>query len=181
VKGARLALVLVCAAACGRSSSSEGLASSAGAGASQSAGIAPSAPSAPAASSAAASGHRSWHGSYSSAVGALNLPPERAKGRPADADPSAGVGAGTLALTDDGGRVTGTIDGVLGPAVVDGVIAGDQLSATVVRKDPTDRGFAGMLAGKVSGDHGDGTMTLSSGQASSIRTATFTLSSDPSH
>jgi hypothetical protein len=180
VTGARLVLVLALAAACGRPSSGEAPTSSAAAGASQSAGVASITPSAPSASSAPASDHRSWHGSYSSAVGALNVPPERAKGRPTDTDPSAGVGAGTVSLTDDGGRVTGTLDGVLGPALVDGVLAGDQLSAAVVRKDPADRGFAGTLTGKVSGDHGDGTMTLSSGQGGSIRTATFTLSADPS-
>jgi hypothetical protein len=47
----------------------------------------------------------------------------------------------------------------------------------VVREDPNDRGFAGTLLGTMSGGRADGTMNVSLGEASAIRTATFALTS----
>jgi hypothetical protein len=89
---------------------------------------------------------------------------------------------GTLTVTVDGasGRATGEVGGPLGPANVEGLVADGKLTAAVRRKDPTDRGFTGTLAGAITGDKVDGTMSMSLGQASSLRSATFSLAPEAS-
>jgi hypothetical protein len=166
-----LALVLICG--CSRSSTGDAPATSASPGAS--AGPAASASGVPASSAsggATAGAPRAWHGTYKSIAAASAVQPRT---HPVDPDPSAGVGAGSIALTASGDRVTGSLDGVLGPAVIDGTLTGDRLSAAVLRKDASDRGFAGTLVATLSEAGMDGTMTLSSGQAASIRTGNFSL------
>jgi hypothetical protein len=58
---------------------------------------------------------------------------------------------------------------------VDGVVTEGTLAATLRRKDPSDQGFTGTLLGSVASDHVEGTMNVSLGLASALRTATFTL------
>jgi len=152
--------------------------------------LAPASASAPAASSAApsaaasasarppaATASRSWRGTYKSAAATMNVPPDWKKVHWSDPQNTEGIGDGALTLAVDGatGHVTGTLDGPLGPATLDGVVSDGQLSATVRRKDPNDKGFTGTALGTVGGDHVEGTMNVSLGLASAVRTATFTL------
>jgi hypothetical protein len=142
--------------------------------------------SAPASSPAAASASsapatpasmRSWHGTYKSVASTLTAPVDGKKVHWSDAPTTEGIGDGKLALTVDGasGHATGTIDGPLGPATLDGVVTDGKLAATIRRKDPTDRGFTGTLLGSVASDRLEGTMSVTMGLASALRTATFTL------
>jgi hypothetical protein len=98
-----------------------------------------------------------------------------------DTKATAGIGEGTATLVVDAstGRVTGDLDGPLGPASIEGAASDGTVSATVRRKDPLDRGFAGTLVGSMANDRLEGTMSLSLGQASAVRTATFALSREP--
>jgi hypothetical protein len=98
-----------------------------------------------------------------------------------DTKATAGIGDGTMSLVVEAstGRVTGELEGPLGPAILEGAAADGALSATVRRRDPSDRGFAGTLVGSMANDRIEGTMSLSLGQASAVRGATFSLSREP--
>lgn len=140
-----------------------------------SASAAPSA-SASAAPSAASAG---WAGAYKSAAGAVSLPAGKDfkdvtwKGD----DAGVGIGEGTISITVDGatGRVTGTAEGALGAVVLDGMLVDGAFTASIARKDPSDRGLIGTAIGKATGDKIDGTMSLSSPDAVIVRKATFSL------
>jgi hypothetical protein len=144
---------------------------------------APGAVSAPAAAAASAAQSKplAWSGTYKSAAGTLYIPPEWKGVRWSGAETQAGIGEGTIALEIDPstGRVVGTLEGPLGPAVIDGVATGEKLTATIARKNPSDRGFAGSLMGDIGKDAVTGSMNLSSAEASTVRTATFSLA--PGH
>jgi hypothetical protein len=118
-----------------------------------------------------------WHGSYESTPGSLFIAPEL-KGVKWVVPPSdAGLGAGAITITVDPktGRVTGSVEGPLGPATVDGFADGATLSGTVSRKDPTDRGFTGTLDA-TEGDGGvSGTLHVALAEVSAVRTASFHL------
>ena len=120
---------------------------------------------------------RSWRGTYRSAASTLTVPPDWKKTHWSDTQSTAGIGDGALALTVDGatGHISGTVDGPLGPATVDGVVTDGNLAATLSRQDPTDQGFTGTVLGSIASDHLEGTMNVSLGLASALRTATFTL------
>jgi hypothetical protein len=122
--------------------------------------------------------HSNWTGTYKSAAGTLYIPPEWKNVRWSGVESQAGVGEGTMTLEIDAatGRVLGVVDGPLGPAMVDGVVLDGKLSASIVRKVPSDRGFSGTLLGSVDRDVAAGSMSLSSAEANAIRSATFTLS-----
>jgi hypothetical protein len=175
----RLALVsgVMLALACSKPSSESG-------GTAASTGVSSASPTVSSAASAASAGAtpttQSWSGSYKAVAAALTAATDGGKVRWSSLDASTGVGEGTLVVVLDSasGRATGTVDGVLGPAVLEGRLAGDQLAAAVRRKDPADRGFTGTLLGAVSGAHATGTMTVSSAEGGILRTATFDLSLD---
>jgi hypothetical protein len=133
--------------------------------------------SAPAGSGAPGMASSSWAGTYRSAASSLTVPPEWKKVHWSDTASTQGVGDGAMTLDVDGatGRVTGTLDGPLGPATLDGTAADGKVSATIVRKDPNDHGFGGTLLATVNGDKLEGTVSASLGMASALRTATFTL------
>jgi hypothetical protein len=118
-----------------------------------------------------------WTGTYKSAIGSLYIPPDWKSVRWSSPDTERGVGDGTLTLEVDPatGGVLGTLEGALGPATVAGVAVDGKLTATIVRKNPSDRGFAGTLVGAIDQERATGTMNLSSGEASAIRAATFSL------
>jgi len=119
----------------------------------------------------------SWQGTYKSAASTLTVPPDWKKTHWSDTQTTAGIGDGALALMIDAatGHVSGTVDGPLGPATVDGMVTDGKLAATLRRKDPTDQGFTGTVLGSIAGEHLEGTMNVSLGLASALRTATFTL------
>jgi len=120
---------------------------------------------------------RGWRGTYKSVASALTAPADGKKTHWSDTQTTAGIGDGALALTVDGatGHVSGTVDGPLGPATIDGVVTDGKLAATLRRKDPTDQGFTGTILGSLAGDRLEGTMNVSIGLANALRTATFTL------
>lgn len=125
---------------------------------------------------AAAPAPKTWRGTYKSTASALDVPPAFAKTW-AHREVAGGTGEGALTLTIDAatGVVTGTVEGPLGPAVVDGDVAASTLTAAIRRKDPADRGFTGTLRGTVAADHIEGTMTLASADGAAQRSATVTL------
>jgi hypothetical protein len=113
-----------------------------------------------------------WRGTYKSVAAA----PEW-KAHVKGPESTAGLGEGTLTLSvDAGGRVSGAIDGPLGPATIDGLAADRALTATIARKDPSDRGFTGTLSGTIEDAKATGTMNVTLGEASVVRTVTFSLS-----
>jgi hypothetical protein len=136
----------------------------------------PSVTGAASASSAPAAAPKTWHGTYKSAAASLDVPSDFGKTW-AHTDRGGGTGDGAITLTIDGasGHATGALEGPLGPALLSGDVVGGTLTAAVRRKDPTDRGFTGMLRATVAADHIDGTMTLASADGSMQRTATATL------
>ncbi len=121
----------------------------------------------------------SWSGNYKSAALPLSLPTgkgyEDVKWQGDDS--GVGLGDGALSIAVDGatGVVAGTADGALGNIVLDGVVVDGQMTASITRKDPADRGLTGTAIGKVVGDKIEGTMNLSLPEANVIRKATFTL------
>jgi hypothetical protein len=135
-------------------------------------------------SPAAAAGTTSWKGSYKSVAATITLPRDVKWKVP---DSTEGIGEGTIALTVEhpGGRVRGTIDGVLGPATVDGQTADGKLTAKVSRQDPSDHGFTGTLSGDVGDGSAHGTMNVAQADVSAVRSATFELSpsraAEPGH
>lgn len=170
------------AAACSKPSESGGAAPSGSASAGAPVvGAAPASAPSPSAQatpppSAGAGAAQSWRGSYKSAAATLTVVPAYKKQPWSDTKSTEGLGDGTMTLAvDPGGRVTGSVEGPLGPATIAGAVADGKVSASIRRKDPADHGFTGTLTGDVAADHVEGTMSVSLGQASVLRTATFTL------
>lgn len=133
----------------------------------------------PAASSAAPAANTpsSFAGKYAAEPATLYIPEEKDwKGtKQAKDDPSKLVGEGTLTFTIDGaGRVEGTIDsGPASPAVIHGAVDGENLSATIRRKDPADEGLYGTAVAKVKGKSIEGVLKLSDARAALLREAKF--------
>jgi hypothetical protein len=145
-----------------------------------------SAPSAAAASSASASEAgapsanaagtaSSFSGKYTTEAVTAIAVPEGTKWKGEEGTEGTGEGTLTLASAADG-RVTGTVEGPLGPALVEGLLEGDSLTATFRRKDPTDGGFYGTILGKVTGDKVEGSIAASRANAGLVRTGKLTLS-----
>jgi hypothetical protein len=86
------------------------------------------------------------------------------------------LGDGTLSLSvDAAGRVAGeSTGGPLGTAILDGILDGAILSATVRRKDPKDEGLTGTLVATITADKLEGSMKLSEFNAAVVREATVT-------
>ena len=89
---------------------------------------------------------QTWKGSYKSAAATPPCLPEFSKTHWSDTQSTAGIGDGTLTITVDGSssRVTGEIwTGRWDPRPSRASRATESFTATVRRKDPTDRGFSG--------------------------------------
>jgi hypothetical protein len=165
-----LGVAVLLVGACGKGSGGEATSTSSSASASASPGPSAAGP-APVASAAGPSG---WKGAYKSVQGTIVLPKDVKWKVPESAE---GVGDGTIALEVDRAtrRVQGKVDGVLGPAKVDGMNVDGKITATVSREDPTDHGFAGTLSAEI-GDAGTrGTMNVALADVSAVRNATFEL------
>lgn len=121
-----------------------------------------------------------WRGTYTSVAATLQIPPEwKGVHWTVPATP-AGLGDGTIDLSLDPGtgRVEGLVDGPLGPARLSGYAtpgSAGEVTATIVRTDPSDRGFTGTLAGTRDATHLDGTLNVALAEAEAIRKATFSL------
>ena len=143
-----------------------------------------STPIAPASASASAGPAKqeaaSYEGKYTATPSTLFIPSENKDYtgvKQAKDDETKMVGEGTVSLTVDGtGRVAGAIDsGPVAPAIVDGVVSDGVLSGTVRRKDATDNGLHGTIAGKVASDGVEATMKLSDANAGILREAKASL------
>jgi hypothetical protein len=148
----------------------------AGSGSTAASGAASAKPAA-AASAPSVATPAAWSGKYAATSGSMYVPDggewSGVKFRGDDA--STGLGEGTLDVTiDPSGRAHGKLEGPLGPARVDGVLAGDELTASLVPAEA--QGFAGTLVGHADGAKIAGTMRLSSRETANVlRTASFTL------
>jgi hypothetical protein len=124
-----------------------------------------------------------WTGTYRSAAGAIHVPDggEWSGFKWRGDDAGDGVGDGTMTLTVDGTtqRVEGTAAGAIGEVLLTGAAQGGQVTASVRRKDPADRGLTGTLVATQTADKVDGTMRLSFGDAHILREASFTLAKAP--
>jgi hypothetical protein len=176
MRRALLACVLSGIGACGRGNAERGAAPDA-MQAAASAAVA-SASAATTTETAASVAPIEWRGTYKSEPGTLYIPPElKVSWKPSET--SAGIGEGTISLSVDhgSGRVRGDLDGPLGPAALTGLAAEGKVTATIVRKDPKDRGFAGTMIGTLGTERGEGTLNVSLPEGGAIRSATFVLSS----
>jgi len=118
-----------------------------------------------------------WRGPYKSAAAGITLPKGVNWKVP---ETTEGVGEGTLALAvEPDGRVTGSIEGALGPAIVDGRLANDEVTAVFRRQDPADHGFTGTLSGAITHGHLRGTLSCALADVGAVRTATFELEPGP--
>ncbi len=128
------------------------------------------------ASAIVASGPPTYAGTYNAERGTLYVPDAEAWNgvglRPDDAG-ATGEGAITIVVDADGGAVTGSLEGPLGPATLSGVSQEGALSFQVAPKEKTDLAFRG--TGTASFDAGvvSGEMHLSSWRANVLRDATF--------
>lgn len=135
---------------------------------------APSASAPSAAGSAAGAKAAAYEGKYTTtAVTTITLP-EGVKWKGEEGPEGVGEGKVTLDV-GEGGRVTGTVDGVLGTALVEGLVEGDTFAATFRSKDPKDNGFYGTLGGKIAGDKIEGSLAASRGNAGLVREGKFSL------
>ncbi|MGH7437503.1 MAG: hypothetical protein ACRENE_17645 [Polyangiaceae bacterium] len=162
--------------ACSKAPSSEAVAEHPDAGATATASLPADASARPTAESPSV-GPSSWKGMYASAAGSVSLPDDlKVHWKPADT--SSGLGEGPVSLTVDPalGVVRGTLGGPLGPARINGSLSDGGVSATIVRNDPNDHGYVGVLLAHMTPDHIDGNLDVSPGTAGAVRTATFTLS-----
>ena len=132
--------------------------------------------SASASASAAPAGPPTYAGTYNAERGTLYVPDAEAwKGvglRPDDAG-ATGEGPITLVIDPDGGAVTGTLEGPLGPATLSGVSQEGALSFQVAPKDKTDLAFRGTGTASLDAGVVSGEMHLSSWRANVLRDATF--------
>jgi hypothetical protein len=127
--------------------------------------------------SAATAASAAWRGSYDSVPGTLYIAPQLKGVKWVVPETDAGLGTGTITLSVDRntGRIQGAVEGPLGPATVDGYADGATMSATVARKDPTDRGFTGTLDARRDDAGVSGTLNVALAEVSAVRTATFHL------
>ncbi len=176
---AAVSLLLATLAACerGKAASMDNAATSA------------TAPSASASASAAANAAPSpltrWTGTYASEKALMYIPRDGDVPNAKDwdgvkfrgDDAGIGLGDGTMTLTLDRatGRVTGSLEGSAGPAVLYGSFGDGRLAATVARKDATDEGLTGVAVATVSDTVVEGSMRLAESNARVVRVATFTL------
>lgn len=168
--------ILAFAFACGRSRSDATVEPPGASSAAPSSAPAPAPTTAPVTRPTAA-----WRGTYQSSAAALYIPTDWKDVHWRVKEITAGIGEGSIALQVDpsNGRVVGTLEGPLGPAIIYGLSSGGKLTASIARKDPTDGGFTGTLLASVANDRVEGTIHASVADANAIRTAPFTLSADP--
>jgi hypothetical protein len=128
------------------------------------------------ASAAAPAGPATYAGTYNAERGSLYVPDAEAwKGiglRPDDAG-ATGEGTLTIVIDPDGGVVTGSLEGPLGPATLTGVSQEGAVSFQVAPKEKTDLAFRGTGTASLDGGALSGEMHVSSWRANVLRDATF--------
>ncbi len=141
----------------------------------------PPAPAASASASAAPEpppGPKTYAGTYTSKHATFYVPDGSAwsgvKFRGDDAGDALGAGKLHFTVGPDAGTLSGEGEGPLGPVLLRGIVRGPDVTFSVIRKDPEDKGVTGTGVGTLD-DAGtvQGTMHLSAYQAQIIREATF--------
>lgn len=131
-------------------------------------------PAAPATKAAAGS----FTGSYESKPGSLYVPDHEdyksVKWRGEESQEGLGKGTFTLEIDADG-SLHGEGEGPLGAFLIIGRLEGERLGGTITRKNPADYGFTGMLSGTRKDGGFSGTFNVARGDASVLRTGSFTL------
>ena len=128
-------------------------------------------------SGAAPAAAETWSGRYSASPGGLYVPDggEWAGVKFRGDDASVGLGEGTVLVSiDREGKVSGTLEGPLGPLRIAGQLAAKAFSAALVSSNPA-RGFTGTAVATEEGDRIAGTMRLSLPTGNVLREASFTL------
>ncbi len=124
-----------------------------------------------------------WTGTYVSAPGSLYVyDGGEWKGvhfRGDDAAVALGEGPLSLSIDTKTSVVRGAASGPLGDAVITGAVTKDEVTFSVLRKDPRDQGLTGTGSGRVNGDALEGTIRLSRSDAHVIREAKFKLAKVP--
>lgn len=134
--------------------------------------------SAVASASAAPVVPKDFAGTYTATAGTLYVPDAEAwkgfKFRGDDAG-ALGEGEGAIAFTidPDGGSLTGSLEGPLGPATLNGVARDGALSFNVAPREKTDMAFSGTGTGTLDGGTASGELHVSSWRANVLRDATF--------
>ncbi len=156
-------------------SSAPALTSAATSASAAAAGSASGAPSGAAAPSNTGVAAASYEGEADVTVADLTLPDNvKWKG---DVEASDGVGKAKITLSvDEAGVVTGSGSGALGDVVVTGRAIAGVVSATLLRKSPSDMGYTGTLYATEEGGALKGTLHVSKGNAGGLREGKFTLS-----
>jgi len=127
----------------------------------------------------AAKGNAAWSGAYTLAAGTISIPSankDYAGVKQFKDDPSKHMGDGTIDLRVDGdGKVTGTVEGAAGPAIIDGSIVDGEIRGVVRRKDPKDDGLTGTIVAKISGAQAEGNLALADATTAIVREAKVSL------
>jgi hypothetical protein len=136
-----------------------------------------------ASASARPAGPTHFTGTYTSKASELFVPDAEAykgfKFRGDDAGSALGDGPIKLTVALDG-KVTGSLEGPLGPATLDGVATDAGITFRVTADDPkADLALSGTGEGEASPSEVKGTMQLSSWHANLLRQATFTAKAQP--
>ena len=134
--------------------------------------------SASASASAPASGPATYAGTYNAERGTLYIPDAAAWNgvnlRPDDAG-ATGEGAISLTIDPDGGALTGTLEGPLGPATLNGFAQETGITFQVAPKEKTDLAFRGTGTASLDAGVVSGEMHVSSWRANVLRDATFSV------
>ena len=121
-------------------------------------------------------GPPTYAGTYNAERGTLYIPDAEAWNgvglKPDDAG-ATGEGPITIVIDPDGGSVSGSLEGPLGPATLSGVSQEGAISFQVAPKDKTDLAFRGTGTASLDAGVVTGEMHLSSWRANVLRDATF--------
>jgi hypothetical protein len=132
--------------------------------------------SASASVSVVSSGTPTYAGTYVAERGTLYIPDAAAWNgvslRPDDAG-ATGEGAITLTIEPDGGALTGTLEGPLGPATLNGFAEDAGITFQIAPKEKTDLAFRGTGTAAIDAGVVSGEMHVSSWRANVLRDATF--------
>jgi hypothetical protein len=170
---ARAVLVGLLLAGCQREKTTAGAAPSASMAAQAT--VAPPAPSKASAESWFAG---AWTGKYEASKHRIELS-AKVGGLPewAADDGPRGTGAGTVELVPDAsGATSGSMDGPLGPAALEGSFDGDTLAARFYPKNDDRTGFSGVMVARRDGERLVGSLDAATSDGHVARSAKVTLS-----
>jgi hypothetical protein len=118
-----------------------------------------------------------WTGTYEAAKHHIDLP-AKIGGLPewAADEGARGTGKGSVRLTPDStGAATGSVEGPLGPAVLEGAFDGDVLALRFYPKNAERSGFSGVLIARRDGERLTGSLDAATTDGRVARTAQITL------